>query len=72
MDKNSSKLRYSHISRAATEIVEYIKDRSKGISESLKTKWAPYSPKLTQSMLATLARGSKDPLKPHQNRINLS
>ena len=43
MDKNSSKLRYSHISRAATEIVEYIKDRSKGVSESLKTKWGKFN-----------------------------
>ena len=43
MDKNSSKLRYSHISRAATEIVEYIKDRSKGVSESLKTKWSKFN-----------------------------
>ena len=43
MDKNSSKLRYYHISRAATEIVEYIKDRYKGVSESLKTKWGKFN-----------------------------
>lgn len=43
MDKTSSKLKYTHISSAANEIVDYIGARLKGASASLKTKWAKFN-----------------------------
>ena len=43
MDRNSSRLRYKHISSSADEIVAYIDDRRTGKTSSLKTRWAKFN-----------------------------
>lgn len=36
-------LKYEHISKAADEIINYIDDRRRGISESLQTRWPKFN-----------------------------
>jgi len=43
METNSNSLTFKHISSATDEIIQYIDNRRKGVSKSLKTRWEKFN-----------------------------
>lgn len=43
MEQSSNSLTFKHISTATNEIINYIDNRRKGVSKSLKTKWSKFN-----------------------------